>query len=169
MPSLSEVPSSGFGYPLDGVKPCPSSEASFSSQRSGASPFKAFLLFGDRIPVSRHPLRSRAFLPNPSGPDTGASAVFRPPKKPYPLCSQRFRSGRGPGSPGPLSLSGSLLALPGKKASLFSSVPRVLSPRLPSQAAVLRTSGPWERARQRLPFQGAGLSGLSSACRMLSL
>ena len=39
-------------------------KAYFSSQRSWASPFKAFFLFRDRMSLSNHPFRSCAFLQN---------------------------------------------------------------------------------------------------------
>jgi len=58
-------------------------EASFSPQRSWASPFRAFLRCRDRKPVSRSPLRPRAFPQN-------RSALYRrlggllPPHQPYP-------------------------------------------------------------------------------------
>jgi hypothetical protein len=42
-----EGPFSGFGYPLNERIVFPSSEAFFSSQRSWASLFRAFLLFDD--------------------------------------------------------------------------------------------------------------------------
>lgn len=57
-----EVPPLGFGYPFDGVQVTRPSGASFSSQRSWASPFKAFLRPNDREMLSHPSLRSRAFL-----------------------------------------------------------------------------------------------------------
>jgi len=59
------------------------SEASFSPQRSRASPFRAFLRPGDRKPVSRFPLRSRAFPQNPSALCRRLSG-FVPPCQPCP-------------------------------------------------------------------------------------
>jgi len=59
-------------------------EASFSPQRSRASPFRAFLRPGDRKPVSRFPLRSRAFPQNPSALCRRLSG-FLPPSQPHPL------------------------------------------------------------------------------------
>jgi len=56
---LSGSPILGFGYPLDGSIVLFASVASFSSQRSWASPSKAFLLPGDRRRVSS-PLSARA-------------------------------------------------------------------------------------------------------------
>jgi hypothetical protein len=55
------VPPPGFGYPLDGVRSPHPAGASFSSQRSWASPSKAFLLHDDQSSVSQEPLRPRAF------------------------------------------------------------------------------------------------------------
>jgi hypothetical protein len=58
-------------------------EVSFNSQRSWASPFRAFLRPGDREAISRSPLRPRALLQN-------LSALYRrlggllPPGQPHP-------------------------------------------------------------------------------------
>jgi hypothetical protein len=59
------------------------SGASFSPQRSRASPFRAFLRLGDRKPVSRSPLRSRAFPQNPSALCRRLSGLL-PPSQPCP-------------------------------------------------------------------------------------
>jgi hypothetical protein len=52
VPSPREVTPAGFGYPLGVFLPSDSLEASFSSRRSWASPFKALLLTRDRKKVS---------------------------------------------------------------------------------------------------------------------
>jgi hypothetical protein len=51
----------GFGYPLDVSSTFKPLEASFSSQHSGASPFRAFLLLSDRRRLSS-PLSALALL-----------------------------------------------------------------------------------------------------------
>jgi len=69
-------------------------KASFSSQRSWASPFRAFLLSSDHVAVSSNPLRSCTFLPNlPAW--YRCSSGFLPPEKPCPSrASRRISSGR---------------------------------------------------------------------------
>lgn len=61
MPSLPEVPHTGFGYPLCGVSHLQTLETSFSPQRSWASPCKALLLSHDRITLSSDDSSALAF------------------------------------------------------------------------------------------------------------
>lgn len=63
LPSGSEVPLSGFGYPLSDST-LQALGNSFSSQRSWVSPFGAFLRPDDSRPIFSTPLRSRAFPQN---------------------------------------------------------------------------------------------------------
>jgi hypothetical protein len=94
LPCFPEVPPPGFGYPLDGFSRLRSLKASFSSQRSWASLFRAFLLPSDRIAVSRNSLRSCAFLPNLPAWYRRSSGLL-PPGKPCPLlASRRISPGR---------------------------------------------------------------------------
>jgi hypothetical protein len=100
-----EVPSLGFGYPFDGFKLSKSSEASFSFQRSWASPFEALFqpgierLFPRVLPFWR--FRSR-----PLRPTTGAPTASSLPASCTPCRSRRFSSGRGHGFHGIPSLLG---------------------------------------------------------------
>lgn len=95
LPCHPEVPSPGFGYPLDGVSCLEPLKASFSSQRSWASLFRAFLLSSDQIDVSINPLRSCTFLPNLPAWYRCSSGLL-PPEKPCPSrASRRISSGRG--------------------------------------------------------------------------
>jgi hypothetical protein len=64
LPCTLEVPPLGFGYPFDGVSSLQTSEASFSSQRSWASPFEAFLQIHDRLSCLQLVFRSGAFPTN---------------------------------------------------------------------------------------------------------
>jgi hypothetical protein len=71
-------------------------KASFSSQRSWASPYKAFFLFRDRMTLSNHPFRSYASLQN-------LPALYRrfngflPRKKRFPFLRARIvHPGRDP-------------------------------------------------------------------------
>lgn len=66
MPCLLEVPSLGFGYPFDGVSHLKTLGASFSSQRSWAFPFEAFLRQLIEILFPKSPPFLR-FLNKPSG------------------------------------------------------------------------------------------------------
>jgi hypothetical protein len=84
------------------------SEASFSSQRSWASPFRAFLLPGDRQDVST--LSSApALFQQTSRPVAGAPAASAPRKSRPPQCPRRFSSSRRLCSPG-LSASQAFLS-----------------------------------------------------------
>ena len=60
------------------------SEASFSSPRSWASPFRAFLLFGDRKPISELPSAPALSCKTCSALHPRSSG-FLPPKKPSPF------------------------------------------------------------------------------------
>lgn len=119
-PTYLEVPTSGFGYPLVGVKSFSSLEASFSSPRSWASPFKALLLPRGQTKISSGSLRSRAFTQNLFGL-VSAPQRLSPPRKAVPLfASRRISSGRDlllSWAFGPLGLS--LLPTDGKSISLF--------------------------------------------------
>jgi len=82
-----------------------------------------------------------------------------------PLCATGWiRSGRGPGSPGLLDLSGSLSVLRIRRASLPSNVPRGVGFRHLSRNAVASPSGSFQRAARRFPLRDAGLSGLPADC-----
>jgi len=63
-PAYEESRASGFGYPLAVLHSSYPSEASFSSQHSWASPFRAFFLLSDRSEGFPSPLRSCALLQN---------------------------------------------------------------------------------------------------------
>lgn len=94
VPPLPEVPPAGFGYPLDGLKSLKPSEASFSPQRSWASPFKAFLLHKGREALSNPSLRSHASPQNLAASSRRLSG-FLPSWKPCPsLLPQVFTPGR---------------------------------------------------------------------------
>jgi hypothetical protein len=96
LPCLPEVPPSGFGYPPGGVSAPRSVEASFSSRRPWASPFRAFILPGDR---------EEGFPSSPSAPALSrqtfpawrwSSGGLIPPRKPCPLLLPwMFTPGRG--------------------------------------------------------------------------
>jgi hypothetical protein len=83
LPCQQEVPLGGFGYPFSGLLVPRPWEAFFSPQRSWASPFRAFLRPGDPRPVSRSPLRPRAFPQNPSALYRRLGGLL-PPGQPYP-------------------------------------------------------------------------------------
>jgi len=85
-PASKEDPPFGFGYPFDEqLAPSPL-EASFSSPRVGASPFKALLLSDDRKQVSLFPLRSRAFFQNLLGFGTAPQRLISHLRSRTPLC-----------------------------------------------------------------------------------
>jgi len=72
------------------------SRAYFSSQRSWALPFRAFLLPGDRRKVPLPRLRSCASPQDPWGPRIGASAASSHPESRAPHRHPRFYVGSGP-------------------------------------------------------------------------
>jgi hypothetical protein len=151
----------GFGYPLYELSVPTPSEASFSSQRSWASPFRAFLLFGDRSNRSQSDLPSLRFPTKPLGLVPTLQRI-PPTEKAAPLvATQRFSPGQGlllswdfrasqalsPGKPAQRSSPspGSPLALRSKRPlNLFSREPQGLRSFL----------------ARLLPRKGAGLSDL---------
>jgi hypothetical protein len=96
LPCLPEVPPSGFGYPPGGVSAPRPVGASFSSRRPWASPFRAFILPGDR---------EEGFPSSPSAPALSRQTFpawrrslggLIPPRKPCPLLLPwMFIPGRG--------------------------------------------------------------------------
>jgi hypothetical protein len=85
----------GFGYPLYELSVPTPSEASFSSQRSWASPFRAFLLSGDRMDRSQPILPFRRFPTKPLGLVPTLQRI-PPTEKAAPLvATQRFSPGQG--------------------------------------------------------------------------
>jgi hypothetical protein len=95
MPSSLDVPSLGFGYPFDGFSSLKTLGASFSSQRSWAFPFEAFLQPDDQERCFQRLFRSGVFLANHKACyrrfNGFIPSVSRTPKRP-----RRFSSGRGP-------------------------------------------------------------------------
>jgi len=95
LPSHSEGSHAGFGYPLCELIVQRPSEASFSSQRSWASPFRAFLLPGDRFNRYRSNLPLLRFPAKPPGLAPTLQRVH-PIEKAAPLIATRgFSPGRG--------------------------------------------------------------------------
>jgi hypothetical protein len=85
------------------------SEASFRSPRSWASPFRAFLLFGDPTPVSG-PCSAPALPCKTCSALHRRSSGFLPPKKPSPFALPEYLSRVGSScSPGTSDLSGASL------------------------------------------------------------
>jgi len=168
LPRLSEVPSSGFGYPLDGVSPVHPRKPLSAPNAPGLHPSELCSFPGIE---SRSPeILSALALPfQPCRLKSGASAACSPRKSRIPLAPN------GLGRVGTLALLGLLTSqalsttLPEKKS--LSSLPTLASflPVRSHDRQFLGTSGPWEGPRRRFPLQGAGLSGLSSACRLPSL
>jgi len=76
LPSPMEGSYPGFGYPLYELAVFSPSEASFSSQRSWASPFKALLLLSDRLNRSQSNL---PFWRSPTKPPGLVPALQRVP------------------------------------------------------------------------------------------
>jgi hypothetical protein len=120
----------------------PPLEASFSSPRSWASPFRAFLLPRGRKGVSTSP--SARALPTKTFPASiRRSDGLIPREKPVPFFAPgKINSGRGQGSPGPSNLSGSPSRHRTSQVSLPSSYPlRVISPH-PLRNGLDSPSGP---------------------------
>lgn len=100
-----------------------STEASFSSPRSWASPLEALLFHSDRFNVSIESFRSCTFVQNLFGLEPVLQRLD-PAMKAVPLfASGWIRSGWGPGFPRALDLSGFLSEANPQKASLFSGNP----------------------------------------------
>jgi hypothetical protein len=85
LPFHPEGSHAGFGYPLCEHSVLRPSEASFSSQRSWASPFRALLLLGDRSDRYRPDLPLLRFTTT-SRPCTDAPAGFSHRESRAPLC-----------------------------------------------------------------------------------
>jgi len=92
LPCAPEVPPLGFGYPFGGVQDTQPLGTSFSSQRSWASPFKAFLRLADRGALSHTSFRSRAFLQNLTALYRRLSSLI-PTSQPYPQLPSRCLAG----------------------------------------------------------------------------
>jgi len=137
-------------------------EASFSFPRSWASPFEALLLPDDRRNVSVPPLRSRAFLRNLFG--LGSALQRVPPiRKAAPLfATERIRFGQGHCFLRVSGLSGFPSGLRIRQVSLPSNNPCGIGSRHLSRSAFASPLGCYRRPARHLPFQGAGLSGLSA-------
>jgi hypothetical protein len=152
---------SGFGYPLNELSVLTPSEASFSSQRSWASPFRAFLLFGDRLGRSQPNLPSLRFLTKPLGLVSALQRVH-PTEKAVPLvATQRFSPGQG------LLLSWDLRvsqALSPEKSSQRSSPPPgsplTLRSKRPLNLLSPKSQGLRSSLARLLPRKGAGLLDL---------
>jgi hypothetical protein len=162
LPCTLEVPSVGFGYPFDGVSLTATSEASFSSQRSWASPFEAFLQPHDRISCFQPFFRSGTFLTNfPAC--YRCSNGFIPRRQPYPFRTRRFSPGRGHCSLGSFGLLGSPSNQRCLQVSLLKGSPHILC----GKSSWLPTSTPGISGSLSLvvwlspPERGAGLSDLS--------
>jgi len=95
LPSHLEGPYPGFGYPLYELKIPKPSRASLSSERSGASPFRAFFLLGDRSNRFQSNLSAPALLDKTSQPHPGAPAVSSHRKSCAPLAPQMVNPGQG--------------------------------------------------------------------------
>lgn len=103
-------------------------EASFSSQRSWASSFRAFFLSSDRSEGFPSPLRSCALLQNLYDLVVALQRLSPTGKAVSLLAPRRFRSGRNRScSPGPFSLLGSPSANPLAKSSPLPKSPSRLS------------------------------------------
>jgi len=95
LPFHPEGSHSGFGYPLYELEVPRPSEASFSSQRSWASPFRALLLLGDRTSRYRPDLPLLRFTTKPPGLVPTLQRV-PPTEKAVPLyATQMISPGRG--------------------------------------------------------------------------
>jgi len=95
LPFHPEDSHTGFGYPLCEFVVPESSEASFSSQRSWASPFRAFLLPGDPFDRYRPNFPLLRFSAKPPGLALTLQRVS-PTEKAAPLfATQRISPGRG--------------------------------------------------------------------------
>jgi len=95
IPFHPEGSHSGFGYPLCELEVPRPSEASFSSQRSWASPFRALLLPGDRSDRYRPDLPLLRFTTKPPGLVPTLQRVT-PTEKAAPLnATQMISPGRG--------------------------------------------------------------------------
>jgi hypothetical protein len=145
-PVPQKVPSSGFGYPLDGFSSPKPGEASFSLRRSWASPFRAWFLSGDRKVGFPTSLPLWLFPAKPSRPGPGASAV----------CSHR-KSGTPSCLPGCLRQGGALALLGVSTSRAFpSETPEEKRLSLP------RPSRSFSRAALQPPESGTpGVSGIS--------
>jgi len=129
-PACEESHASGFGYPLAVSQTPYPSEASFSSQHSWASPFRAFFLPSDRSEGFPSPLRSCALLQNHYDLVPALQRLAPTEKAGLLLAPQRFRSGRNLScSPGLSNLSGSPSANPPRKSS-----PLLRAPSRPSSS-----------------------------------
>jgi len=95
LPFHPEGSHAGFGYPLCEHSVLRPSEASFSSQRSWASPFRALLLLGDRSDRYRPDLPLLRFTTKPPGLVPTLQRVS-PTEKAVPLfATQMISPGRG--------------------------------------------------------------------------
>jgi len=138
------------------------SEASFSSQRSWASPFRAFLLFGDRMSRSQPTLSSLRSPAKPLGL-TPALRRIQPTEKAVPLfATRRVSPGQGHMLSWDLWASQALSpestpqrASPSSRSPLTLRYQRLLNLRF------LRSQGFRSFPAQHLPRKGAGLLDLS--------
>jgi len=151
----------GFGYPLYELSVPTPSEASFSSQRSWASPFRAFLLFGDPLDRSQPNLPSLRFPTKPLGLVPTLQRIS-PTEKAVPLfATQRFSPGQG------LLLSWDFWASqalsPGKSAQRSSpspGSPLTLESKRPLNLPSPEPQGLQSLLARLLPRKGAGLLDL---------
>jgi hypothetical protein len=167
LPRASEVPSSGFGYPLDGVRLVSPRKPLSASNAHGLSPFRAFLLPRDWSALSNTP-SAPALSSETLRLRTGASAGC-PPKEAVPSAARRIRSGRGLGSPGRLKgPSGSPSeTIHVKSISLPTCPPRSYG-KATFQPPHRRASGDSDSSGPAFPSEkGAGPYGLSN--RLLTL
>jgi len=137
--------------------------AFFSSPRSWASPFEAFLFRDDRENLSIFPLRSCAFLRDLSGLGTALQRVHPATEAVSLFATGWIRSGRNPCSLGLSDLPGSPSACRIRRASLPPDDPHDVGFRRPSRNAVATPTGRSRQAARRFPLRDAGLLGLSAA------
>jgi len=143
------------------LAPLKSLEASFSSQHSWDSPFRALLLFRDPKPLSKSCFRPCTFLQN-------LSALYRcsnglsPRKKPCPYLLPRGLVRVGTACSLELSgLSGSLVSTAKNKASPSILAPLVLASTILTNYRFGTPGVRVSRASASPSEKGAGLSGLS--------
>jgi len=152
----------GFGYPLYELSVPIPSEASFSSQRSWASPFRAFLLFGDQLDRSQPNLPSLRFPTKPLGLVSTLQRVS-PTEKAVPLfATQRFSPGQGHLLSWDLRVSQALS--PGKSSQRSSpppGSPLTLRSKRPLNLSSPKSQGLRSFLARLLPRKGAGLLDLS--------
>jgi len=138
------------------------SEASFSSQRSWASPFKAFLLSGDRMDRSQPIL---PFLRFPTKPLGLVPTLQRlpPTEKAVPLfATQRFSPGQGHLLSWDFRVSQALSpGKPAQRSSPSSGSPLTLQSKRPLNLLSREPQGLRSFLARLLPRKGAGLLDLS--------